>query len=597
MNLLSRPLLLIALVLLAGCTKNEAPEPAEAPDTPDTAETTIPEPELTPTVPLPPADDTTEVLETTTPIVADTTPFDVRAQSRTTTLTDTSGRQIIAKIVEVNEASLQIVRANEIRKLTIPFDLLSDRDRSFAQYLFEQKQQAADEVDLADFRFTAEITVNSVKALVAAAKKSNQKITMAPGVYQMEDYLSPKVISETDAHPIMGSAMITLSGDGNFFDFTGVTIEVNTELLNDFGQKVMEFYLTGSGNLIKGLTVTNIGTAPTARGGQSFVVGGKDNTLKNVTLNVSGSSPYGYGDLLGKGGGALVPLRKHSGMLITGDTIKILDCSIYSKSFGHLFFIQGGRDVYFENCYAEAETRTTDEMLAETSGLAFDRDFAAVYSNYDRKKVITPGYTKSLAECGFRMYGKGGAKQRTTGAVTLVNCRAKYCRVGFAMTRFEGDILIQDCEAIACESGYNINGTTIKNSRGDAVNGPLLYINAGDTPCEVELALMPTLNTTTLHAIACIAGDDHVVTLTNWQDTAREQLDPIRLGWSRPVATNPFSPMGTHRTAKVTLNNFTGMPVEVAETVSKSTIKSNGPVNDQGAGNRVSKVSNSSSQR
>ncbi|MDF7808377.1 hypothetical protein P4E94_13060 [Pontiellaceae bacterium B12219] len=366
---------------------------------------------------------------------------------------------------------------------------------------------------------------------------------------------------------------------------------MNTEQLNDFGARVMEFYVSGNNNRIGGLTVTDIGNAPTAKGGQSFVVGGSENTIKGVTLNMSGSSPYGYGDLIGKGGGSLVRLQKHSGMLVTGLDIQILDCSIYSRSFGHLFFVQGGRNVYFENCYAEAVTRTTDEILAETSGLAFDVDFAAVYKNYAGEKVITPGYTKSLSECGFRNYGSGGAEGHTTGAMQFVNCRAKNCRIGFALSRMEGDILVQDCEASGCEAGYNLDGVTVENSRGDAVNGPLLYINDGE-PSTVDLALMPEASTTTVHAIAAIAGKDHVVMLKPWRNMIRAQELPILIGSSRPSGCNPFSPLGTRPAAGITLNNETGMPVNLGSTVSSSTITSNGPVSDNGSDNTVSMIRN-----
>ncbi|WP_372796556.1 hypothetical protein [Pontiella sp.] len=429
--------------------------------------------------------------------------------------------------------------------------------------------------------------ITSVAELAYYAGQSGNSIKMKPGVYQMEDYLTPEVISAVDRDDVMGAAMISFSGNGNTFDLTGVTIEVNTELLSAFGDKVMEFYVTGSNNRIVGLTVTDIGNAPTARGGQSFVVDGRKNAIKDVTLNMRGSSPYGYGDLIGKGGGSLVRLQKHSGMLVTGLDIQILDCSIYSRSFGHLFFVQGGRNVYFENCYAEAVTRTTDEMLAETEGLAFDVEFAAVYKNYAGEKVITPGYTKSLSECGFRNYGTGGAEGHKTGAMRFVNCRAKNCRIGFALSKTEGDIRVQGCEATGCEAGYNLDGVTVENSRGDAVNGPLLYLNDGD-PSTVDLALMPAMNKTTVHAVATIAGKDHEVTLKSWRNMARAQVHPILLGASRPSGCNPFSPLGARPASGITLINETGMPVEIGTTVSASTITSNGPVTDNGAGNTVS---------
>ncbi|MGJ8654794.1 MAG: hypothetical protein ACSHX8_16155 [Opitutaceae bacterium] len=533
--------------------------------------------------------------ETPTKVV-EQNPFEARAKLPFVTLTDIKDRKIEVEIVDVDTDGLRVIRKADSQQMTIAFELLTENDRAFAQYLNEHKEsiislasvQAAP-VDMIE-DFTDYIKISSVEALASAASKSNQKILMTPGVYQIEDYLTPEVIAATDPHAVMGSAMITFSGNENVFELSGVTIEVNTELLNDFGRKVMEFYVSGSGNQIRGLTVTDIGNFPTASGGQSFVVGGEGNTIQGVTLNVSGSSPYGYGDLLGKGGGgALKQLRKHSSMLITGLNIKILDCSVYSKAFGHLFFVQGGRNVHFENCYAEALTRTTDEMLAETSGPAYDADFKSVYGNYKGKKVITPGYTKSLSECGFRNYGAGGSEKHTTGAMTFINCRAKNCRVGFALTRFDGDILIQNSEATGCEVAYNIDGVTIEDSRGDVVNGPLLYINEGDKS-RVDLALMPDLNITTVHALACIAGEGHEVTLTRWEDKSRRQELPILLGASRSSGCNPFSPLGEGQASSITLNNYTGMPVSIGKTVSSSKINSNGAVSDKGSGNQITRV-------
>jgi hypothetical protein len=250
-----------------------------------------------------------------------------------------------------------------------------------------------------------------------------------------------------------------------------------------------------------------------------------------------------------------------------------------------LFFIQGGRNVLFEDCHAEAITRTTDEMLAETSGPAFEEGFKAVYPNYDGDKVITPGYTKSLSEVGYRSYGAGGVDGHTTGAITLINCVAKNTRSGFAFTRYDGDVLMQNCEATGCEAGYQVEEVTIENSRGDAVNGPLLYLNGGAST--VELELIPNVATTTLHAIATIAGDNHTVTLTNYNDKVRPQEHSILVGVSRPSGANPFSPLGTASTSGITLNNCTEMPIEINSNTSSSIINTTGTVTDNGSGNTV----------
>ncbi|WP_372752095.1 T9SS type A sorting domain-containing protein [Mariniflexile sp.] len=433
------------------------------------------------------------------------------------------------------------------------------------------------------FSVSAQITVSSVAQLANVASQSGQTVTMTPGNYYMADYLTATVIANnTPADEFNRRAMIRFSGSNNTFDFTGVTIYVDTALLNDLGGNVIEFHLTGNNINFKGLTVTDVGYEPTASGGQSFVVSGDDTVVENVTLNMKGSSPYGYGDLLGKGGGSLVPMRKHSGLLVGGQNVTIKGCSIYSESFGHLFFVQGGRNVLFQDCYAEAVTRTTDAMLAETSGPAYNLNFESVYPNYDGVNVITPGYTKSLSEVGFRTYGEGAGN--TTAGVTLINCTARNARVGFAL-EVGGPILLQNCEATGCESGYNITEGKVENSRGDAVNGPLLYLSGSNT--EVELELMPTLPTTTLHAIATISGTNHKVTLTKYQDNTRTQEHKILVGATRPTGTNPFSPLGSESTSGIVLNNCTEMPVEILSTTSSSIINTTGTVTNNGTGNVI----------
>ena len=440
------------------------------------------------------------------------------------------------------------------------------------------------------FGVIGQTNITSVAELATAASNSNQNIVMEPGVYQMEDYLTPEVIENTVPDANNRHAMIEFSGSNNNFDLTGVTIEINSELLNDYGTRIIELYITGNFVNIKGLTVTDIGnSAPSSPGMQSVTIAGENNIMEDVTLNINGSYPYGYGDLLGKGDGNLVTLRKHSGLLVEGLNITIKGCSIYSQAFGHLFFIQGGRNVVFEDCHAESTTRTTDDMLAETSGPAFDRDFAAVYTNYEGNKVITPGYTKSLSEVGYRSYGAGGVDGHTTGAITLINCVAKNTRSGFAFTRYGGDVLMQNCEATGCEAGYQVEEVTIENSRGDAVNGPLLYLNGGAST--VELALMENVATTTLHAIATIGGNNHNVTLKKWNDVTRPQVHSILLGATRPSGANPFSPLGSTSTSGTVLNTCTDMPVEILSTVSSCVINTSGTVTDNGTGNTINTVS------
>ncbi|MFI3302093.1 MAG: hypothetical protein SNH35_05370 [Rikenellaceae bacterium] len=435
------------------------------------------------------------------------------------------------------------------------------------------------------------VEVASVKELAAVISKSNQAVTMKPGVYKMSDYINSSVINQAPLDGVNRKAMLLFSGDNNTFDFTDVTIEIDTKLLGAFKVSVNEIYVTGSNNYIKGLTIKDIGNnPPPGKGARSFVVSGTNCKIDGVTLHMNGSSPYGYGDLLGKGKRSVVRLNKHSGMLIEGLADTILNCSIYSKSFGHLFFIQGGRDVYFENCYAEAVIRSTDEMLAEKKGPAFDAGFVGGYGNHEGNNKILPGYAKSLSECGFRNYGSGGVDKHATGAMTFVNCRAKNARIGFALTRMQGDIMVENCDAQGCEVGYSLAGATVKSSRGDAEVGPLFNINKNEVSSVLELEVMPAVSNYNIHSLGTVAGEGHTVTLTKFEGKTRSKELPILIGSGRPAANNGYSPFGDAAASGVTLTNTSGMPVALSALSKNCTVtSSDAEVTDNGTGNKVTK--------
>ncbi len=434
-------------------------------------------------------------------------------------------------------------------------------------------------------------TISSVKELAEVITKSGGNIKMKPGTYQITDYLTNKVIGKTKyADSMKRKAMMLFSGSNNTFDFTGVTIEIDTKLLSQFDASINEFQIIGDNNTIKGLTITDIGNyPPTTKGARSFVVTGDNNTIDGVTLNMSGSAPLGYGDLLGKGSTKVSTLKKHSGMLIEGLNIKVLNCKIYSRSFGHLFFVQGGRNVLFENCYAESAVRSTDEMLSEKSGPAFDINFKSVYTNRDRENVITAGYMKSLSECGFRNYGTGGPEKHKTGVVTLKNCRAKNTRIGFAFTRMDKAMKIENCEAQGCEVAYYLSGVDVTESRGDAMYGPLLTLCKSEVPSNIDLELMPATSDYMMHALAIIAGENHKIKISKYNGETRSKEHPIIIGQSGPAANNGFSPMRQSEARGVELVSNTGMPIILNSSASSCSITTNDTVTDNGQSNKITK--------
>jgi hypothetical protein len=262
---------------------------------------------------------------------------------------------------------------------------------------------------------------------------------MEPGTYRVIDFLTPEMLSAVGKNidPSKGGRpplpVLTFSGNDNVFNLDGVVLEIDTSIydhLPTFGYHRFLF-IAGSGNRIKGLTIRYVGPDQ-GTNGNALSLWGDRNTLEDVSLYVHGSSPYGYGDLLGKGANpGMVPLGKQSGIMVGGDDCILKRCKVISRAFGHCFYIQGARNTLLEDCYAEGTTRATSDMLRDTSGIAFDYDFRSVYENRDGRFMITPGYRKSLCEDGFRTYSVGGPRNQKTGKTTLINCTAIDTRAGF----------------------------------------------------------------------------------------------------------------------------------------------------------------------
>ena len=409
-----------------------------------------------------------------------------------------------------------------------------------------------------------EIKINSIQELVTYASKSGNEVTMAPGVYPLTDFLtidSMSVRSERKSY-----SFITFSGDNNVFNLEGVKLEVDNSLREALNAPLhnSEFLITGSDNTFQGLTIKYIGEG-TALGAASLVVGGKNNILKNITLHVKGSFPYGYGDYLGKGRKSIIKHKKHSGLLVTGYNTKLYACKVYMRSFGHAFFIQGGDNTYFEDCYAEGEIRSTNEMLAETSGPAFENNFASIYTSYTGEKKIQPDYMKSLNECGFRTY--------STGRVTVVNCVAKNMRVGFALAK----VSLMNCEAIACERGYYLNNAVTKDCKGDAKYGPLIYL-VGDEPSKIDLTLMPGESEKKVHAVATICGIGHEVSIKTSDTDNRKKAIPIMLGYGMPGSGEIASPIPPKAAENIKIKNMAFLPVLIGEKANNCVVTTNGVI-------------------
>ena len=421
------------------------------------------------------------------------------------------------------------------------------------------------------------LRVSSLAELSRVAAGDGQNIRVEPGVYRMADYLTPEVLAEIRSGVDRKQSrppvpMFVFRGSGNRFDLRGVVIEIDTSLykLVPQGGYTRCLIIAGARNTFDGLTLRATG-AQQGSGGNTLSVAGDGNTLENITVHVNGSFPYGYGDLLGKGGPNLVPLQKQSGIQILGSDSTLRRCKVFSRALGHCFYIQVGGRIRLEDCYAEGVMRLTTDMLRDTSGPAFDLGFRSVYQNRDGRYVITPGYMKSLCEDGFRTYGNAGS-------VTLVNCTAVNTRAGFEIGANDGapvKTIVENCVARGCERAYLIGSQTIvRRSSGDAVNGPLLYLRGG-RDSEVELQLCGGGPAATVHALATIAGTGHRVRLTEGDHTPNRPQLPIMLGFGMPEHAEMSSPIRPAAAKNISLiNEIATAPILTSDLVVDAKVES-----------------------
>lgn len=430
--------------------------------------------------------------------------------------------------------------------------------------------------------------VSSLSELVKVASKDNLVVKMKPGTYHFSDTLLSQnlVIKKYDNngnpksdYPI--TALINFSGAYSKYILDGVTINIDTKLHQAYGKNhIFEIFVSGNNNEIKGLKVQDVGHDAPVRGAIMMHVMGDGNTILNNTLHIKGSYPYGYGHLLGKGGNPIVKPQKHSSLLVSGRNNKLIGCKVITRGFGHGIVMQGAVNTLIEDCYVEGEMRSTNEMLAETSGPAFNTGFKSDYP----PGIILPNEIKALSEDGVRSYPYGYLVGRKTENITVINTTIKNMRSGIDLNAHIGKTQIENCTVIGCqEKGYSVaSNAVVKNSRGDAKYGPLLSFPGNNVKnCNIELELMSTVGNYPIKRLAEINGTGHKITLKNHQGKTRSQKDPIVFGesfWSdvhkyRYPNREASEFSGAYN---ITLINQTGMPIVFEKLSSGNNVISDG---------------------
>jgi hypothetical protein len=435
----------------------------------------------------------------------------------------------------------------------------------------------------------AKVEISTLDELAEYAAKSDNEVRMKPGTYAVKKTYSddPKVIFK-------------FTGSDNTFDLTDVRIEIDTQVYADMPNTkdvhgYMGFLIYGDDITLTGGVFEDIGTQFGPRGNNEFTIYGNDFTMKDCQVIIRGSSPYGYGDLFGKGRGSFTRLQKHALMSIMGDDVLIDGCDFKVFTYGHGIHMHGCQDPVIRNVTMEGVLRLTDEIYEEKTGLAAEFDYKMMFPSWLEGQPIPKGQMLSLTEDGIRAYTNGTNKEgekRRTGHVTVENCTVKRMRGCIALSLATG-ATVTDCTVIEAGShafGFP-SGATVRGCKGDAAFAPLLsipYSNRTDEDIEIELVYNE--NDMGDHPLAKIVGSGHNIKISYNNSKRPKTLRPIILGTTGDRYTDENTDKETvsknNAARNITLINETAHPVELSRYTEGNTIYTDSTVKNNGKRNK-----------
>ncbi|MFC1760529.1 hypothetical protein ACFL6U_00430 [Planctomycetota bacterium] len=428
--------------------------------------------------------------------------------------------------------------------------------------------------DKALLNLEGKIIANSPEELLQYLDDDNVMVMLKPGVYSIN---AADIAAGTYTNPIY-----KVTGNNSTYDFTGVTINFSTDLLQASGRvDNYQIQILGNHNVLRGLTMVDVGAKtdhPTWRA-TNVVMDGAHNRVEGFHMTVKGSWPYSYGDAFGKGGSFTIRHYKHCGLLVRGESNHVKDVIMIHKAYGHGIYMQAANNPTIEGCYVEGEVRTTDDMLAEegTRSPADKVNFKTVWGG----RRLQPGSMMSLQEEGIRAYNGGETwidgkeYNRGTSNATILNNTVKWMRGGVTLTHCKGKRYVEGCTTIGCESGYKIGSGDIVNCSGDAAYGPVFGVDYDrDRNTTADIKVLPSDHYYNgSKTLAKIIGHDHKITLRSSESNPK-----------------PSFPVSIDRGSGVEIHNLTQYPLMMGSRSSGTTGRSSGKITDEGSNNSVEKI-------
>lgn len=368
------------------------------------------------------------------------------------------------------------------------------------------------------------ILANSLPELKTYIGKDNVKVKLKEGNYQIDDAESIRFMQFT--------------GNNSHFDLAGCRFMVDTKLFSrtdlaksdDGNSMYCAIEISGKNVIFEGLYIETYGDkAGRQSKNKVFNIVGEDVTLKNVELRTAGSSPWGYGSLYGLGGG---DVRKMNGIRVgyPAKNVKLIGCKVHMRAMGHAIFLQGAENTVIEDCHVDGLLRTTDAILAETSGYCFDKNFFAGKEGYIEGTIVAqdgkilPGEIISLSEDGIRMYPE--YKGFPTKNTTIKDCTVFQMRRGICTGLSTSGDKVINCQVRSCvATGFNVgNNDTLINCSADARYAEAFcipYNNAKNASVEIEI--LDSRDGIANNLLAAINGTGHQVTIK----TANHSFIPL----------------------------------------------------------------------
>lgn len=414
--------------------------------------------------------------------------------------------------------------------------------------------------------------------------KDNVNVKLKSGNYQIDEAESIRFIQ--------------ITGNNSYFDLRGVRFMVDTKLFSrtdltksdDGNSMYCAINISGNNITLEGLYIETYGDKPGIQSkNKIFNIVGEGVTLKKVEVRTTGSSPWGYGYLYGLGGG---DVRKMNGIRVgyPAKNTKLIGCKVHMRAMGHAIFLQGAENTLIEDCHVDGLLRTTDAILAETSGYGFDKNFYAPKPKHAHKSgyvegtiigkdgKILPGEIISLSEDGIRMYPE--YKGHKTKKTTIKGCTVFQMRRGICTGLSSSGDTVIDCVVRDCvATGFNVgNEDILINCSANAKYAEAFcvpYTNAKNA--SVEMNILDSRNGMANEMLAKINGTGHyIVVKTSNPDFIPKKMDIKLSVWE---GYGNFSPKDKMHATNINLENQTESKVYLFPGTENIEVDSKGEVN------------------